>query len=94
MKLNSFLFSASPYGKTKRTKWSEAEKNAIRRCFGEPSTILQLPSLKACQNAIMEYKDLRARRPAQIKTWINNQVKARSRQQATARSKSLQLKRG
>lgn len=87
--LISLFNSASPYGKTKRIRWSEEEKNAISKHFGNIFALSQLPSLQDCQNAINKYKSLKKRQPQHIKTWIDNQRRAQTRHEAYQISKRL-----
>lgn len=69
------MFSASPYGKTKRIRWSSKEKRGIKSVFGKINTLDKLPSLEECRAAITKCPDLRERTPQQIKSWIHNQRK-------------------
>ncbi|CAH2101102.1 unnamed protein product [Euphydryas editha] len=48
--------STSPYGRTKRTKWSESEKQAVTKFFGNILKLEKLPSLNQCQEAIRKHK--------------------------------------
>lgn len=70
-----FLLLASPYGKTKRRKWNDAEKKAIFSNFGDVRNCEKLPSLKKCATAIRKSRALTTRTPQQVKTWIDNQRK-------------------
>jgi len=74
-----YFLIAPPYGKTKRIRWSEEEKHALFKYFGNILELPQLPSLQECQNAITKYKILKKRQPQQVKTWIDNQRKAENR---------------
>uniref|UniRef100_A0A1I8M191 Homeobox domain-containing protein n=1 Tax=Musca domestica TaxID=7370 RepID=A0A1I8M191_MUSDO len=67
--------STSPFGKTRRVRWTREEREAIESIFGDPTTLEKLPSFKQCANAV-KHKCLNRRTPAQIKTWINNQQKS------------------
>ncbi|XP_058978854.1 uncharacterized protein LOC105262122 isoform X2 [Musca domestica] len=68
------LSSASPFGKTRRVRWTSEEREAIESIFGDPTTLEKLPTFKQCADAV-KHKCLNRRTPAQIKTWINNQQK-------------------
>lgn len=81
--------SASPFGKTKRTKWTDQEREAITKHFGNLQKISKLPSLQECRKVILKYRVLNQRTPQQVKTWIDNQKRAKNRQQSYTRSKNL-----
>lgn len=72
--------SASPFGKTKRTKWTDQEKKAIIKYFGNLEKLSKLPSLQECRKVILKYRILNQRTIQQIKTWIDNQRRAKNRQ--------------
>ncbi|XP_068994248.1 uncharacterized protein [Neodiprion pinetum] len=78
-KTSSNRRSTSPYGKTKRVRWSTQEKNAVNKIFGDPAKCKKLPSLEECQKAIRNCKTLKNRQPQVLKTWIDNQRKSESR---------------
>ncbi|XP_073814257.1 uncharacterized protein [Musca autumnalis] len=59
--------------KIKRTKWTNEEVEAVKSKFGELSAMKNLPSLKECNDLIINNDCLRYRTPAQVKTWIDNQ---------------------
>lgn len=80
---------APPYGKTKRIRWSDEEKHAITKHFGNIFALSQLPSLQECQNAIIKHKILKKRQPQQIKSWIDNQRRAENRHETYQVSKKL-----
>lgn len=92
MKLNFLLFSASPYGRTKRSKWSCEERESVIRFFGDLNTLKKLPSLKLCQEAIIKNPELKNRRPEQLKTWIDNQRKADQRKKVIHTERNEQLR--
>lgn len=71
--LRSFL--ASPYGKTKRIKWTEDEKQAVFQAFALHVQNRTLPSLKEIQEVKKKYNSLVRRSSPQIKTWLHNQQK-------------------
>ncbi|XP_059216429.1 uncharacterized protein LOC131994124 [Stomoxys calcitrans] len=64
--------NTSPYGKTKRTRWTFHE---MEEELGEITFIEKLPSLKACQSAINKYGSLRHRSPQQLKSWLQNKMR-------------------
>jgi len=66
---------ASPYGKTKKVRWSEEEKNTVLEAFAKHMKNCTLPSLKEIQNTKKKYKALSQRTSPQIKTWIHNKQK-------------------
>lgn len=71
----SFLFLASPYGKTKRQRWTEKEKADVLEAFAHHMENLTLPSLKEIQHVKKKYSSLMNRTSPQIKTWIYNTQK-------------------
>lgn len=68
-------FSASPYGKVKRTRWTEEEKEVVLSTYANNIKNRVLPSLDDVQNLIVTNPSLKNRTSAQIKTWIHNQFK-------------------
>ncbi|XP_071653728.1 uncharacterized protein [Temnothorax longispinosus] len=68
--------STSPYGKTKRIRWTEEESEVVLREFAkyidDPKA---LPSLKEVQDIRKKYKCLTRRKSPQIKTWFFNMKK-------------------
>ncbi|XP_067217011.1 homeobox protein 4-like isoform X1 [Linepithema humile] len=67
--------STSPYGKTKRTRWTEKEKETVLQAFAIHMGNLTLPSLQEIQEIKKKYKCLSHRTSPQIKTWIHNKQK-------------------
>ena len=67
---------ASPYGRTKRIRWSQKKKETAFQAFSQHMKELRLPSLKEIQNVKKRYIALAERTSPQIKTWLNNQQKA------------------
>jgi len=67
-------FVASPFGVTKRRRWTEEERNAIFKQFQEEITSAQLPSNKKIFQVKETNKCLNNRSVAQIKTWIHNYI--------------------
>ncbi|XP_073847291.1 uncharacterized protein [Musca autumnalis] len=61
--------------KVKRSKWTSKEIEAVKSTFGELSTLKTLPSLKECNDLIINTDCLRNRMAARLKTWIDNQRK-------------------
>lgn len=80
--------SASPFGKTKRRKWSKEEKRVILTHFGNLENLSRLPSLAQCTQLRETYPILKMRSPQMIKTWIDNQRRAKTRQLDYAHSVS------
>lgn len=66
---------ASPYGKTKRIRWSKEEKEIALQAFSKYMEKLKLPSLKDIQTVKKKYTLLAKRTSPQIKTWLHNQQK-------------------
>ncbi|KAM8713700.1 hypothetical protein ACLKA7_013945 [Drosophila subpalustris] len=71
--------STSPFGKTRRVRWTIEEKQEIIEIFGDLKSLQKLPSLQECLQIIRNSKNLRERTPAQLKTWLDNQRKSESR---------------
>lgn len=69
------LLLASPYGKTKRTRWTEKERETVLQAFATHMGNLTLPSLREIQEIKRKYKCLSHRTSPQIKTWIHNKQK-------------------
>ncbi|KAK0158082.1 hypothetical protein PV327_011146, partial [Microctonus hyperodae] len=66
--------------KRKIVLWSDAEKNAVTKHFGNLKDLERLPTTKECKQVIMKYNVSRRRTHAQVKTWIDNQRRAADRQ--------------
>lgn len=68
------LFSAPPYGKTRRIRWTEEEIKTALFLFKEYINNCTLPSLKII---IIKTRNniLKNRQPATIKTWLHNQIR-------------------
>ncbi|KAL7725312.1 hypothetical protein ACLKA6_012643 [Drosophila palustris] len=71
--------STSPFGKTRRVRWTIEEKQEMIEIFGDLKSLQKLPSLQECLQIIRNSKNLRERTPAQLKTWLDNQRKSESR---------------
>jgi len=70
------ILLASPYGATKRIRWSDEEKEAALRAFSKHMENLTLPSLAEIQEMKKIYTSLACRTSPQIKTWLHNKQKA------------------
>lgn len=79
-KLYPIFHLVSPYGKTKRIRWSKEEKEIALQVFSEYMEKLKLPSLHEIQTMKKKYTLLARRSSPQIKTWLHNQQKALRRQ--------------
>ncbi|KAG5867308.1 hypothetical protein JTB14_003251 [Gonioctena quinquepunctata] len=64
------------YATSKKVRWTNDEKDAIFRIFGEYLKKKELPPLKIIQSVIKETPILQNRTSPQIKTWIHNQFKS------------------
>lgn len=71
-----YYFLASPYGKTKRVRWSQKEQETALKGFAKYMENLKLPSLKEIQEVKKKYTCLAQRTSPQIKTWLHNKQKA------------------
>lgn len=65
---------ASPMGNVTRRSWTPSEKHVARKVFKENLEKFKLPSLNDCQQAILVNEELKKRSPAQLKTWLHNQL--------------------
>lgn len=72
-----------------KTKWTDDEKEAIFKHFGNPEKLPQLPSLQECKRAITKYDVLKRRTSEKIKTWIDNQRRHSKRRQAYQSKRKL-----
>lgn len=74
---NNILYAplASPYGKTKRVRWTEDEKKTALSAFAQHMENYTLPSLKEIQEVKKKYISLARRTSPQIKTWLHNKLK-------------------
>ncbi|XP_077277339.1 uncharacterized protein LOC143905657 isoform X1 [Temnothorax americanus] len=68
--------STSPYGKTKRLRWTDDEKEAVLQAFAQNMANHTLPSLKEIQETRKNYPCLANRTSPQIKTWLHNKQKS------------------
>lgn len=55
------------------------EKEVIKENFGDIHELFKLPSLNECRALIHQNSCLRKRTPEQLKTWIDNQRKDKTR---------------
>ncbi|XP_039308695.1 uncharacterized protein LOC113004523 isoform X1 [Solenopsis invicta] len=62
-----------PYGRTKRVRWTNEEKQIINLHFGNYIKSGKLPSIKGIQEVIAKNPCLQNRSASVVKTWINNQ---------------------
>lgn len=76
---------SSPFGRTPRRHWTHEERTVVFKYFGVPTKFVKLPSLQKCQEIINKCLELECRKPQQLKTWLDNQRKAKSRKQAKCR---------
>ncbi|XP_059221234.1 uncharacterized protein LOC131995932 [Stomoxys calcitrans] len=67
--------STSPYGKTKRRRWTPMEKEVLRNELGDLGRIKKLPTVLECLKLKKKYNILEGRTPQQIKSFIDNQKK-------------------
>jgi len=70
-----YLFVCSPYGHTKRKRWSEDEKKVVLTAFGQVIKNGKLPSLKEIHEVIKQNPCIKHRSSSQVKTWLHNQLK-------------------
>ncbi|XP_039311762.1 uncharacterized protein LOC113005580 [Solenopsis invicta] len=71
--------STSPYGSTKRIRWTEEECNVINTSFKQEISERRLPSRKQMVEAKMRNKCLSRRSVPQIRSWIHNQIFKKSK---------------
>ncbi|XP_071647548.1 uncharacterized protein [Temnothorax longispinosus] len=67
--------STSPYGKTKRQRWTHEETETALRVFAIHMKNLTLPTFREIQEVKKNYSCLSHRTSPQIKAWINNKQK-------------------
>lgn len=68
------LSTASPYGSTKRVRWTKEESNVILTAFKKEIIQHRLPSGKQMVELKMKNKCLNRRSVPQIRSWIHNQI--------------------
>ncbi|KAK0073077.1 hypothetical protein PV326_013806 [Microctonus aethiopoides] len=83
------LRNTSPYGKTKRMRWSDSEKLAVKNAFGDLKRLKVMPTLHECEELVAENEALRDRTGPSLRTWIDNQLRAASRREQYHRRKLL-----
>lgn len=71
-----YILLASPYGKTKRSRWTAEEKETALTVFAKHIENQTLPSLAEIQSMKKQYKSLTRRTSPQIKTWLHNRQKS------------------
>lgn len=74
-------FLALNTSKTKRIPWSEIEINATIKYFGRLETLPQTPSIKECEKVVKKYEVLNKRNPVQLRLFVDNRRRAKSRQE-------------
>ncbi|XP_067214133.1 uncharacterized protein, partial [Linepithema humile] len=67
--------STSPYGKTKRRRWSNEEQEIVTKLFGKYIKSSHLSSTQKILAAIKTHKSLQNRTAPQIRSWLHNQRK-------------------
>ncbi|XP_015604154.1 uncharacterized protein LOC107271999 [Cephus cinctus] len=67
--------STSPYGKCRRTRWNEKEKEIARRYFSQSIATKTLPSFQMIQEIIDANPGIFNRNLASSKSWVSNQIK-------------------
>lgn len=71
----------SPYGSVKRRSWSTPERTVVKEVFKTNFANRTLPSLSDCQEIINSSPELLNRTPAQLKSWISNNIKEKTNAQ-------------
>ncbi|XP_059216722.1 uncharacterized protein LOC131994210 [Stomoxys calcitrans] len=84
--------SASPYGKTKRRRWTVSDKDAVFSQFGDILLLEKLPSTSECLYAIRKYPSLQERTPQQLKACISNCRKEDKEDKCTEKIRKSKLK--
>lgn len=72
-------FPVSPIGPVKRKSWSTPERKKVLDLFGSNIETGELPTLPECSTAINSYQVLQDRSPAQLKAWVHNEIKKKSK---------------
>jgi len=72
-------FSASPYGKTRRVRWSVDERSIIYKEFQSVLIKSKLPSTKDISHVKSNNPVLKNRSVAQIRTWIHNYISGKTK---------------
>lgn len=67
---------APPYGRTRRVRWTNEEKQIVMEYFGDYIKHTKLPSIKTIQEVIAKNPCLQNRSASVVKTWIHNQQKS------------------
>ncbi|XP_071581740.1 uncharacterized protein [Temnothorax nylanderi] len=84
--------STSPFGKTKRIRWTEEEQEAALEGFAKYMEKKTLPSLKDIQEIRKKYKCLSKRSSPQIKTWLHNKQNPKPKKRKAAEQKAAKQK--
>lgn len=69
------LFTASPFGKCKRVRWSSLEKRLVKETFKDCFKNKTLPSFERISKLIEDNPGVFNRNLASIKTWVKNENK-------------------
>jgi len=72
-------FLASPYGRTKRTRWSEDKRAIIYKEFDSFLLNSKLPSTKDILSVKLNNPILKDRSVAQIRTWVHNHISKKTK---------------
>lgn len=72
-------FLASPFGSTKRKRWTQEETQLILTSFHQKIKKSQLPSGKDIEMLRQKYVCLRNRTAPQIKTWLHNVISGKTK---------------
>ncbi|KAG5888124.1 hypothetical protein JTB14_019895 [Gonioctena quinquepunctata] len=62
-------------GYVSRRSWTTEERNAVRHYFKENIECKSSPTLHSCKSVVIKCDALRNRTAAQLKAWVNNQIK-------------------
>lgn len=73
------MYAASPYGSTKRVRWTQEECDTILTAFKQEVTEQRLPSGKQMVEIKMKNKCLSRRTIPQIRSWIHNQISRKTK---------------
>ncbi|KAK0159517.1 hypothetical protein PV327_010993, partial [Microctonus hyperodae] len=83
------LRNTSPYGKTRRIRWSDSEKQVVKNAFGDLKRLKVMPTVDECDELIAEHEVLQDRTGKSLRTWIDNQIRAPIRREEYHRRKLL-----
>lgn len=80
-------FLVSPFAiAPKRKSWSREEINAAKDYFKEHLYLREVPSMPECAIAIENLQVLGTRSPAQLKAWVNNQIRKKTTSKTKGKS--------